>query len=48
VSEQLAGVVARSQASYIWGSQLRSSGAPEKVSPGLPQLLQLLVNLRTR
>lgn len=40
-------MLAGSQAFHIWGSQRRASGAWEKLTPRLSQLLRLLLNLRT-
>lgn len=45
VSAQQAGVLAEGQASHIWGSRRRMSGAWEKLSPGLSQLLRLFLKL---
>lgn len=47
MSAQQAGVLAGGQAFHIWGSRRRASGAWEKLSPRLSQLLRLLLNLRT-
>lgn len=47
VRAQEAGVLAGGQAFHIWVSRRRASGAWEKPSPRLSQLLRLLLNLRT-
>lgn len=44
---QQAGVLVEGQASHIWGSRRRMSGAWEKLSPRLSQLLQLFLKLST-